>query len=115
MKKMAEGGFVQSDDDDKLLGNLTEGTSTQQSPLAVPPQPSIALPPPSMPDQTPTAKAPPQPPQAKPIQLPGMPPGVTPDELQGYLNAQKQSLNKFGPQQQMDLENQSLANRNSFG
>ncbi len=112
LRGYAQGGFVEPDEPE-LMGDLTPGTSQQQeAPPQFPPTP-----PPQMPPQTPpmSSGAPMAPANVPRGTLPGMPPSVTPDELQGYLSKQKQSLGKYGPDQQMALENQTLANRNSLG
>lgn len=50
-----------------------------------------------------------------PKALPGMPPDVTPDELERYLGRQRQSIEKYGPDRQFDQEMSSLRARTSPG
>lgn len=105
-------GFIDEEQDQPNYNPLTPGTSQQVAPEPMPIQAPIA-PPSPMPQQVMTPKQPMAiPPSPKP--LPGMPPSVTPDELEGYLNTQKQSLNKFGSEAQMDLQRQTLDDRNSL-
>lgn len=102
--------WANDEEDPKLTNQLTPGTSTQEPPMA--PPPAVQMPP------APPTVAPQAPVQSKPLlakPLPGMPPDVTPDELGEYLNKQKQGISKFGPQEQMDLENSLAARRNSLG
>lgn len=54
-------------------------------------------------------------PAQTPVKLPGMPPDVTPTDLEGYLGTQKASLNKYGPEQQMELQNSLNERQNSLG
>jgi hypothetical protein len=51
----------------------------------------------------------------EPLKLPGMPPNVTPDEIMPYLQSQKTQLNRFGPQQRMDVQNSLNERQNSLG
>lgn len=110
---MARGGLIGGNPE--LLDTLTAGTSQQMAPPVKPVvAPPIITPP--APAPAPLAKAPPvatPAPVSKP--LPGMPPSVTPTELEGYLGRQKASLNRFGPDQQMALQDQISRERNSFG
>ncbi len=112
---LAGGGFIPDENMD-LMGDLTPGTSQQQQTM-MPPQtlPRIPNIPPAPissrpPAPTPMAQAPAQ----SPVKLPGMPPSVTPDEIQGYLSKQKQNLSKYGPDAQMELQNQTLKQRNNI-
>lgn len=74
----------------------------------IPPLPAAPAIPPS-----PIATPPPQ--NVPRGAFPGMPPSVTADELQGYLSRQKQSLSKYGPEAQMNLQNKTLSDRDSLG
>lgn len=47
--------------------------------------------------------------------LPGMPAGVTPDDLPTYLNKQRVSMNKYGPEEQMALQKSLTDRRNGLG
>lgn len=97
------------EEDPQLINSLTPSTSQQmppiqpESPPLVPsgPAPLAAL-------QKPEAPAP-------SVQLPGMPPEMTPDNITPYLNGQKQKLNRFGPDQRLELQNQLNARQNSLG
>lgn len=113
----AEGGYVMSDEGlPDLKGDLTPGTSQQAAPVPF-----------TQPLQTPAPAVPPVVPQspptnvprgtnaAVPTKLPGMPASVTPDEIARYVQGQKMQLDKFGPQQQVDLENRLVDQRNSLG
>lgn len=108
-------GF-EEDDDPQLMDTLTPGTSTQQAPVAVQPPPP---PPAAAPQPAPAAAMNQPPPVAAPAkpspQLPGMPPGITPDQLAGYLNQQKGSIDQYGPQAQMQLQQSLNDRRNSLG
>ena len=50
-------------------------------------------------------------PQGIPQALPGMPPDVNPDEIEKYIQGQKQQINKYGPEQQLALQRQLTAQR----
>jgi hypothetical protein len=65
----------------------------------------------------PGLKAPQIVPQAPPPaqKLPGMPADVNPDEIANYIQSQKKQIGKYGPEQQMELQNQLTNQRNSFG
>ncbi len=108
----AQGGLVMSDyEDPKLLNGLTPGTSQQTTPAPIPQAPPMT-PPPSMSQAAP--QIPPPMPQVPPPQLPGMPPHVTPDDLEQYLGKAKSSMNTYGPEAQMALQDQTLKDRNSW-
>lgn len=110
----ATGGFV-SDNFPDLMDTLTQGTSTQNAPMTVqPPPPTMAPPPAAAPQQPAADMNVPAAPQTSP-QLPGMPPSITPDKLAGYLNMQKQGLDKFGPEAQMQLQQALNARKGSMG
>lgn len=101
---------LSGEEEPKLLDSLTPGTSDQVAPVA----PPIPAPPTTAP-QIPTPPiAPATAPKPTP-QLPGMPPSITPDQIASYVQGQKAQLNKFGPQQQVDLEKNLVDQRNSFG
>lgn len=104
-------GLRFKEDDPELLAGLTPGTSQQmpQVPAPLPPMASATQVPP-VPVQEPISAPPPN-----PIKLPGMPPSVTPDELEGYLTQKKGALNRFGPDEQMALQQKTMADRNSLG
>lgn len=89
-RNMAMGGFVEPDDEN----NQIPPTPIPPQNIPTPPQP--ATPPPSP-------------------KLPGMPPGVTADQITPYLTNLKSQMNQYGPQAQMNLQRQTLADRNSFG
>lgn len=102
--------YFQEEEDPQLLDSLTQGTS---APMMAPvPKMPIPISPPPSPVQQP---AEPPPPMQAPVKLPGMPSGVTPDEISGYLTKQRQNVNKFGPDQQMELEKNLLSRRDSLG
>ncbi len=100
------------EEDPQLLDGLTAGTSQQAPPTPMPTPPPTMAPPPATSTPTPAAAAPAS---APPPQLPGMPPDMTPDTLAPYLNQQKAQISKFGPQEQMALQNNLNARQNSFG
>lgn len=82
------------------------------APLAKPPQ-MPALPPTTAPIAPKQPLGPIAPlPQTK---LPGMPESVSIPELEGYLGKQKESLNEYGPEAQMELQDETLDERNSLG
>ena len=100
------------EDDPELFNSLTPGTSEQASPMPTVPAPMPQLPPQAPPQEV---LPPPAPIQKKlSPKLPGMPEDMTADEIEPYLNTQKQSLNKYGPEAQMDLQNRSLTQRNNI-
>lgn len=101
-------------EDPDLLNSLTPGTSPQIAPPVAPPTMStpapVATPPP------PTAAAPQMAaPAPRPIQLPGMPANIGPSDIEAYLGQQKTALNKYGPEQQMELQKSLNARRDSLG
>lgn len=104
--------FIEEEDPKLMLNGLTPGTSQQQmSPAIAPP----IAPPVAPPIAAPAGLKPPAAPMAQPpVKLPGMPADVTPDEISSYLDKQRGSLNKFGPQEQMNFENESMQDRDSF-
>jgi hypothetical protein len=111
---MADGGII-GFDPDKLQGDLSQGTSDQ-----IPPVAGVFSPPPkNQLFQEPPMEKTMQGTMAQPVgsqpKLPGMPPGIGSDEIMRYIQQQKGQLNKFGPQQQVDLENNLINQRNSFG
>lgn len=66
-----------------------------------------------------TKSGPPEPlvppaPARRAVSLPGMPSSVSSDDIEAYLGRQKQSLNKYGPEDQIALQNQTLEDRNSL-
>lgn len=65
-----------------------------------------ALPPP--PAFNPNAGMPPPPP------LPGMPPSVTPDDFKQFQAQQQAGLNKYGPEQQIAVQNDIINRQNSL-
>lgn len=109
MPHMAQGGLVPFGTDP--LRELTPGTSRQVAPLTAspPPPPTMAAPAPLVP----TASAAPAP--AAPVKLPGMPPDVSPDAIGGYLAQQRSKLNRFGPDQRLQLQDSLNQRQNSFG
>lgn len=99
------------DEEPKLRDSLTPGTSEQAAPV---PMVREAVQPPMAPPSM--QSVPPLPVAKKPApKLPGMPLDVTGDQLEQYLGRQKESLNKYGPEAQMDLQQKTLADRNSLG
>lgn len=104
-------GYMLDEEDPKLLNTLTPGTSQQQAPPTIAP-PVMAPPPMAQVPQLPPVQAPP--PQVPP-KLPGMPQGIGPNELEQYLAQQKQSLNKYGPEDVMATQQANDAQRNSLG
>lgn len=88
----------------ELVDSLTPGSSQQMAPPVIPP-----IAPVNQPIIQPTPKIVPR------GTLPGMPPSVTPDEISGYIRQNKMNMSKFGPQQQVDLQNALSNQRNSLG
>lgn len=99
------------EEDPQLINSLTPGTSQQMAPVTPQALPPLASP--AMAPKTPVVQVPP--PMAPPAQLPGMPPGIGASDLEGYLNKQRTNLNKYGPDQQMELQNNLNERRNSLG
>lgn len=100
------------EEEPQLLDTLTPGTSTQQAPVNMPPPLAAAA---SLPSPSPAPMSTP-PPIAPPSQkLPGMPDSVTPDQIASYLGTQKNSLDKYGPEAQMNLQKSLNARRDSLG
>lgn len=108
-------GYKLSDEEDpQLLNSLTPGTSDQAAPPVMqPPPPTMAPPAAAMPPKpavAPTAL----PPVASP-KLPGMPAGVTPQQISSYLNTQKGGIDKYGADAQMSLQAALNKRHGSFG
>lgn len=77
-------------------------------------QPTTVLPPP--PTMAPHPVSVPQAPAAAlPKPLPGMPPSVGMSELEPYLNKQKQAITKYGPSEQMALQENLNQRHESVG
>ncbi len=109
-----------SEDDPELLSGLTPGSSQQIAPAPPPPVPppaTIAAPAPVVapPRAVAPAAAPPAAAAPPPQPLPGMPPSVTPDDLAKYIGQKKQQMNRFGPDEQIALQNNLNARRDSLG
>lgn len=103
-------GYLRSPQkEDELLDGLTSGTSQQLLPVPTAPAPAPVIAPPA-PEAAPAPI-----PQKPPVQLPGMPPSVQPDELAGYLGKQRSAVNQYGADETMALQNQLNARQNSFG
>lgn len=110
--------YLLSDEEDpNLMGDLTPGTSQAMAPppsspipVASPPMAPLSLmstmPHPQIPTAAPMARTP---------QLPGMPPTMNPSDIASYLGKQGQSLEKFGPDKQMALQQQLNARKDSLG
>lgn len=49
------------------------------------------------------------------MRIPGMPAGVGPSDIEGYLGRQKEQMNRFGPDARMALQDQLNTRHNSFG
>lgn len=108
-------GFAKPEDELELINALTPGTSQQQAPM-IPAPPTVQKRPlaPSPMPIAPPAVAPTESPAPAPMRLPGMPEDFGGDEIDAYLNTQKKSLNKYGPEAQMDLQDRTLDERNSL-
>ena len=114
MPHLDEGGLISGSDFDVDTGD----TDTLKAPAV-----NADVPPQNISDQSNAPPTTPQQPMAKPIvvpiqpaaqpKLPGMPAGIGPDDLQQYLGQQKQAIEKFGPEQQLDTEQALLKARQS--
>lgn len=116
MPHLADGGFagdfdVNTGDSDTVKGlplNAQSLPPPEAEPAPAPetpaPKPAVAMQPSAL-----TQKA------VNPRPLPGMPADVTPDELQGYLNQQRATLNKYSPDRQFDTEQAILKSRSGLG
>lgn len=107
--KLAGGAILGINDPFKK--GLIPPTSSQMPAMSPPIAPPPMAPPvqPQLPTQAPAAPAM----ASKP--MPGMPPSVTPDELQGYLNKQRESIGKYSPDEQYNREMQIGNQRNGLG
>lgn len=114
---MAMPKYLLQDEEPELLGDLTQGTSQQMAPAPIPQQQTLVKAPPPMapPPMNSVPALPPQAPAAPPVKLPGMPDGISPQDFEGYLSAQKKSLDTFGPEAQMGLQKGIDNRRNSLG
>lgn len=109
------GRYLLNEEEPELLGQLTPGTSQQVAPAPVPQPPATPLAPqPMAPPAMKTVPPLPMTPQAPQPKLPGMPQGITPQEIEGYLSAQKESLNRYGPEAQLEQQADNDDRRNSF-
>lgn len=111
MPHLADGGIADFDvntgDSDTLKGMPI-------NPAAVPPQVASGQANPAPAAPAPATMAAPTALQAKaanPRPLPGMPADVTADELEGYLNKQRSSIEKYNPDRQYDQEMSMLKTR----
>lgn len=102
-----------NEEDPKLMGDLTPGTSQQVAPVQAP-SPTVAPlheDPPAQPKSAPVA---PTAPIVSP-RLPGMPAGVGDADIKEYLNRRREGFDRFGPDQRMKLQSDIDARQNSFG
>lgn len=116
-KKFADGGIIP---DDFSVGSSDAPVATPDtidkyhtvSPNAIPAAvPDMAMP--QMPKFNPQAGMPPVPPApVSPVPLPGA--NANP-ELTNYLNQQKQQINKYGPEQQLAVQQQILNSQKGPG
>lgn len=121
---MAKGGVVGEDEDtmphladgDFSLGNDFDVNTGDSSTLKGVPLNAAAVPP-VAPQADPIPKAPVAPVPAPPASpapavnqkpLPGMPASVTPDDIEKYLGAQKQAIEKYSPDRQFASEQNDM-------
>lgn len=109
MPHMDEGGVVGNDFDvDSGDSDTIKGIPppVQHNPIDI----ASAVPPAAQPMAMPKP-----PPVATSRPMPGMPPGVTPDQLQSYLGNQRAQINKYSPDQQFNQEQAMLKARTGLG
>jgi hypothetical protein len=118
--KMWPGGIVGDDEDRPQDASYTPKSldlsdlTQNQAPIAGPDFNTPQIAPQAQKQPVQQAQEPAQPPQPPP-QLPGMPPGTNPDEIAQYIQGQKKKIGQYGPEQQLELQNQLINQKQGLG
>lgn len=113
-KGYADGGVLGDDFDvDGGDSQTVKGLPLNPASLPQPEAPIAQEPTAALPQKAPMMPAAAPAPIARP--LPGMPPVVTPDVLQQYLQGQRAQINKYSPDRQFDQEQAMLKARTGLG